>query len=248
MNVVLIRVGIDSGSGGTQGPIFKDGSFEFVPIPENKQRDPGKLTYRTARGPVTKKPLSEFVPARLHDRKIHDDPEWRTFTYGDPNNLKRRLRLLESGDLVAFYCGLHESSPGGNHEWPPRKNPPLYLIGYFEVEIAGLLSELRSKLSNPIIEEYFGENFHVKYRKGIDDPNELVLVKGNPNSRLLKRAVCISQPAEDRAGKPTKVLSDEMRKHHFGDLKGRLNITRSGPRWVTDSHVEKAAKFLRGLK
>jgi len=103
MKVVLVRVGIDSGAGGTQGPLFDGGSFEFVPIPENKERNLGKLTYQTARGPVTEKPLSEFVPERLHDRKIHDDPEWRTFTYGDPNTLKRRLRLLEPGDLLAFY-------------------------------------------------------------------------------------------------------------------------------------------------
>ena len=34
--VVLLRVGIDSGCGGIQGPLFKDGSFEFVCIPDKK--------------------------------------------------------------------------------------------------------------------------------------------------------------------------------------------------------------------
>ena len=33
---VLLRVGIDSGCGGIQGPLFKDGSFDFVCIPDNK--------------------------------------------------------------------------------------------------------------------------------------------------------------------------------------------------------------------
>src|SRR4030095_13716599 len=32
MQVVLLRVGIDTGSGGIHGPLFKDGSFEYVPI------------------------------------------------------------------------------------------------------------------------------------------------------------------------------------------------------------------------
>jgi hypothetical protein len=34
MKALLLRVGIDKGSGGIYGPIFDDGSFEFVPIPE----------------------------------------------------------------------------------------------------------------------------------------------------------------------------------------------------------------------
>ena len=34
---VLLRVGIDSGRGGIQGPLFKNGSFEFVCIPDNKR-------------------------------------------------------------------------------------------------------------------------------------------------------------------------------------------------------------------
>jgi hypothetical protein len=49
MKVALLRVGIDSGTGGMQGPIFQDGSFEFVPIPDVSGLDPrtyGKLPGR----------------------------------------------------------------------------------------------------------------------------------------------------------------------------------------------------------
>src|SRR3954454_19387711 len=35
--VVLLRVGIDAGCGGIQGPLFEDGSFDFVCIPDNKR-------------------------------------------------------------------------------------------------------------------------------------------------------------------------------------------------------------------
>lgn len=31
---MLLRVGIDKGCGGALSPIFKDGSFEYIPIPE----------------------------------------------------------------------------------------------------------------------------------------------------------------------------------------------------------------------
>jgi hypothetical protein len=35
--ILLLRVGIDMGCGGTLGPIFQDGTFEYVPIPESSQ-------------------------------------------------------------------------------------------------------------------------------------------------------------------------------------------------------------------
>jgi hypothetical protein len=39
MKVALLRVGIDSGCGGTQGPLFRDGTFEFIPIPDDRMLD-----------------------------------------------------------------------------------------------------------------------------------------------------------------------------------------------------------------
>jgi len=33
MKAVLLRIGIDTGCGGIHRPLFKDGSFEYVPIP-----------------------------------------------------------------------------------------------------------------------------------------------------------------------------------------------------------------------
>ena len=34
MKCFLLRVGIDKGFGGCPAPIFEDGTFEYVPIPE----------------------------------------------------------------------------------------------------------------------------------------------------------------------------------------------------------------------
>jgi Nucleotide modification associated domain 3 len=36
MQVVLLRVGIDSGRGGIQGPLLDDKSFEFIPIDDRR--------------------------------------------------------------------------------------------------------------------------------------------------------------------------------------------------------------------
>ncbi|WP_414691749.1 hypothetical protein [Noviherbaspirillum sp.] len=106
MNVVLLRVGIDSGSGGMQGPLFADGSFELIPIPDNKGHGP---TCGTTLG-VKGTPLSEyFSPSRrgaMSTKSMHLDPEFETFTYGDPTPPKASLRALRAGDMLVFYAGL----------------------------------------------------------------------------------------------------------------------------------------------
>ena len=56
MKALLLRVGIDKGCGGTLAPIFDDGSFEFVPIPESVPA-PGAPTYNDRIGRKGKAPL-----------------------------------------------------------------------------------------------------------------------------------------------------------------------------------------------
>ena len=61
MSVVLLRVGIDTGCGGIHGALFKDGRFEFLPIPDSRGHD--ERTYgNTAEG--TTAPLADYFPER----------------------------------------------------------------------------------------------------------------------------------------------------------------------------------------
>jgi hypothetical protein len=105
--VVLLRVGVDAGCGGIQGPLFEDGTFEFICIP-----DPKRVSVHTYGNMVSKdgEPLVRYFPRSqrkaLVDRHVHVDPEFETFTYGDPTAPKRSLRNLRPGDLLVFYCGL----------------------------------------------------------------------------------------------------------------------------------------------
>jgi hypothetical protein len=39
MRDVLLRVGIDTGADGISGPLFTDGTFEFIPIPDGHGTD-----------------------------------------------------------------------------------------------------------------------------------------------------------------------------------------------------------------
>lgn len=236
MNVVLLRVRIDSGSGGIQGPLFADGSFELIPIPDGTGT--GVRTYGNTVG-IKGRPFIEYFPlarqAAMATQPMHVDPEFDTFTYGDPTSPKAGLRNLVAGDLLVFYAGLAG--------WGHKSAPSLYLVGYFMVEWAGLAGE---HLDADVYSRC-GQNFHVMhdvlYARQRD---RLVLVKGGAGSRRLSRAHCISTMAVNKAGQPLKVLSPEAREI-FSDFGGRISIQRSPPRWVPSSHVSRARDFVLGL-
>ena len=241
--VALLRVGIDSGAAGIQGPLYPDGSFESVPIPDTFAGSGETRTYGNTLGSTHPRPLVEYFPVRQRtnkfDKPMHVDPEFKTFTYGDPTVPKRGLRRLQPGDLLVFYAGLNPwdtvagFSPGAD---------ALYLIGYFEVVYVGFASDLEPVRD---IEHDFAENFHVRnetvYRQQRD---KLLLVKGGAGSRLLRKAVCISEFGLDKVGKPLKILAREMHQH-FGGFGGRNSVQRSNPRWIPSEYADTAVRFVK---
>ncbi len=241
--VVLLRVGIDAGCGGIQGPRFEDGTFEFVCIPDSKRVS--IYTYGNMIG-RNGKPLVSYFPEsqmqRMAAQTVHVDPEWETFTYGDPTTPKRSLRHLRPGDLLVFYCGLQEWD--AETGWNRDCRPALYLAGYFEVAVAGMAHDFDKRMLN----REFGMNFHVRYptvfKKQKDD---LVLVKGGSGSHLFRKAKQISVDGRDQAGKPLKVLSPAMQKI-FGDFGGHVSIQRSPPRWVKPEFVDRAIGYVKELE
>jgi hypothetical protein len=117
-------------------------------------------------------------------------------------------------------------------------------MGYFEVEFAGKVDDLRGK----DVKRLFANNFHVKHRKVFErQKSRLVLVKGNSNSRLLRKAEKISVYSQDKSGKRLKVLSPEAQRV-FGDFGGKISIQRCPPRWVNDSLVKKAVEYIKSLE
>lgn len=237
MKVALLRVGIDSGCGGMQGPLFRDGSFEFIPIPDDRMLD--NRTYGNTLG-RSGRPFAEFFPGRRQQRManqpMHVDPEFETFTYGDPTPPKKGLRHLRKGDLLIFYAGLE----GFDFESPPA----LYLIGYFEVELAGLATDF----SDAAIRSNFAKNFHVRHRTLFEkQKHELVLAKGGRGSRLLKKAHLLSETITLPGKAPLKKMTSKMRAV-FGEFGGRHSFQRSPTRWVEPAFVSSAAAFVRRLR
>lgn len=237
MKVAMVRIGIDTGSGGIHGPLFKDGTFEYIPIPDRSGRD--ERTYGNTTGKHGKK-LVDYFPegrrAKNVNQAIHLDPEFVTFTYGDPTSPKAGLRRLQEGDMLIFYCGLEG--------WDFKSFPALYLMGYFEILAAGSACDFSANE----LKALFGENYHIRHRDVYEcQKRELVLVKGTSKSRLLNKAICISEIGHDRSGRPLKVLSTKMQKI-FGGFEGRISFQRSPTRWVRSSHVTQAAEFMRSLE
>jgi hypothetical protein len=237
MNVVLLRVGIDSGCGGAHSPLFQDQTFEFIPIPDSRRLD--ERTYGNTLGRHGRT-LSEYFPgfmqARFKTEPMHVDPEFETFTYGDPTPPKRGLSRLAPGDLLVFYAGMRG--------WPTPTPAALYLIGFFEVKLAGFASAFSAHQ----LRDQFSENFHVHHRELFrQQRDKLVLVKGSAKSRLYQRAHKIGDAQSREDGSIWQMISPAMA-NVFGRFGGIGSLQRSTPRWVEEGLVGRAAEFVRRLR
>jgi len=256
MKAVLLRVGIAPGYGGIHSPLFKDETFEFIPIPEyyNKlhKGDPidEKRTYSAYKG-TKGKPFIDYFKKEGKDKEahrdciIHLDPEFETFTYGDPNITKNTLSRLNKGDYLIFYAGLE----GYDFE----QEPALYVIGYFEVEYSLTVTDISHY---KVLLPDFKNNFHVMHKKiferDVTTPKNkgLKLVKGTKNSQLLKYPVQISQKNKrhEHSSHSTHLISEELQ-HIFGDFGGKISIQRNPLRWITkEKNVRKTVAWLKSLK
>lgn len=234
---------MDSGVGGIQGPLLPRNAFDYLPIPDNW--NPGnKVTYGCTRGRHGRI-LCDYWPAgrrreKYRGKGIHFDPEFKTFTYGDPTTPKQSLRWLDKGDMLVFYAGLQP--------WTESKgfygDPHLYIIGYFIVDRAGQVKDLFKRYGREATERAFRNCIHLS--KGAPPVKRLVLVKGKAG-RLLNRASLLSEYGRNKDGRRLKVLRRGLRKY-FGRFSERDSLQRSPPRWVAPEFARKAYRYVRSLK
>lgn len=111
---VAVNVAANTNRPGFRGPVYPDGSFAYVPIPESA------ATLPRERFPVDE-PLPTYadldlpfaVPPDLRETPVHLDPEFPGVhgrdraTYGDPHGVKAgRIAGLDPGDWLLFYATL----------------------------------------------------------------------------------------------------------------------------------------------
>jgi hypothetical protein len=198
---VAINVGANTNEPGFRGPIYADGSFEFVPIPETSPTTEPVPTYGSL-------PLSIDLPTRLEATPVHFDPEFAEFgpgeryTYGDPYGLKAApLRDLEAGDRVYFYATLDRADEAPGPPWLVY-GWGAYLIGRFVLARDPIPGDRYDTLP-PSEQARFANNAHVKR----DPFDATVLLLGDERrSQLLDRAIPLSAP--DAGTTPNRLVTE----------------------------------------
>lgn len=228
MKALLIRVGIDLGYGGLS-PIFDDYSYEYIPIyykNKREQETKEKRTYHSLKchSEVSSEnrlsSISEYVPLQIRNKPVHLDPEFETFTYGDPARTKRAALLkLEPNDLLVFYLGGIEINKTSLQE------KGVYLFGYFTVKNVHDWNVLDENERKRLSEKYLYNNAHVRSSKS---QNNLVIVQGIINkSKQLKHCIKISE-TNIKGNNPPYYASKKIKEV----LNIRDSIVRSVPLWI----------------
>lgn len=187
MTLVLVGIGADSRNTSNCPPVFEDGSFEYIPIPEQHET--------VERATFASEGFDEYLNYVVYDGKetdsldrvaIHHDPNFEEMTFGDPGKSRSKLISLEEDDILAFYSGLT----------PPRQSKPKhrFLIGYFAVDRVIDFNSLERKMLEHEIETN-KENAHIKRYRQNNDPrhlSDLVIVQGKEPGGLLDKAIKLS--------------------------------------------------------
>ena len=195
---IAINVAANTNLPGFRGPIYPDGSFVYLPIPEREPTAEPVPTYRDLLDHLDPLPFS--VDDTLWDRRVHLDPEFADYptcsryTYGDEHGVKAGpLSELRPGDSLFFYATLTRHDP------PPEVDtgPPVgwvapdwgaYLIGEFRVD---RVFDTEACADRSAFDRCgVGTNAHCKR----DPFDAKVLVVGTDDSRLFDRAVPLSSP------------------------------------------------------
>ncbi|MCB0728855.1 MAG: hypothetical protein KDD00_15430 [Ignavibacteriae bacterium] len=226
MKAILLRVGIDS-QYNALSPVWGDYTYKYIPIYYKDIKEKEKKEKRTYKDLG----LEYYVPAKIRKKKVHLDPEFKTYTYGDPGRTKRSFLLnLNKGDLLVFYLG------GETQEEPVERG--CYIFGYFVVKKVYDWNKLTNKEKKDA-EKICKENAHIRSSKSKDN---LVIVKGSPASKLLKKCIPISD--ENKKSKnPSYLASEEMKKF----IGIRDAITRAVPIVIEDEQYVKNLKYLLGI-
>ena len=172
MAVFLANVGVNAGHA-ARSPLFPDGTFALLPIPE--PRPWRKPMLRLDDLPH----LQVHAPRSWRERAVHLDPDLTSAnrTYGD--NCRRAgrafsLRRAEAGDLIAFLARLQPSAGG---------QPAFHLVGCLEVADA-----LRDVTGDPG-PGWWDANAHVRRARATNRWDSFWVFKGGDSSRHFEHAV-----------------------------------------------------------
>jgi hypothetical protein len=197
---VAINVGANTNAPGVRGPIYPDGRFEYVPIPEEEPTSEPVPTYADL-------DLDTELPEDSADEPVHLDPEFaeypecETYTYGDPYGVKARPLLdLRAGDYALFYATLTTRGTPERDWISPDWGA--YLVGQFRLARDPVAGDEYPDLPDSE-RATFQSNAHCK-REEFD---AAVLLAGDSDeSGLYETAVPLSSP--ERGATANRLVTD----------------------------------------
>lgn len=176
--IAIINVGANAASGTLRSPIFKDRTFEFVPV-KTDNPVPGLETFSEFKS-FNGKPTTEFIPKKFLSEMMHNDPEFVTHTYGDtPDKRSANLKRLNKGDTLYYLARLVECDNGN---WGKAG---FYLVGSLVLDKIIKKSDLEK---NPDLIQTVKKNAHVKrwlIKPDAEPENLWVLVGSNQSKRFI---------------------------------------------------------------
>lgn len=170
MAVFLANVGVNAGHT-ARSPLFGDGSFQVIPIPERMKWRPPMLRLRDV------PEAAEHAPESLGRIAVHLDPDFRSSppTYGDNCRRAARafaLRRARAGDRILYLARLH-----------PRSSPPaFYLVG--ELLIDAVLPDV---VADPG-PGWWEANAHVRRARATSSWDSFWVFRGAPGSGFFPTA------------------------------------------------------------
>ena len=183
MRVYLANVGANSSHGQLISPLFEDGTFELLPIPEIIRTREGRqrtVRYRDLRSHYNPdQDLLQYVPQKMWDNACHNDPEFKTLTYGDngTNGRSSALTQLREGDALLFIARLERRTASSR-----SRHSGFYLIGGLLVAHAEFVTPDHQGW------ERFSDNAHT-----IRGDPEFLGVAGSERSRRFQHAVPVTR-------------------------------------------------------
>jgi len=134
---------------------------------------------------------------------VHYDPEFKTFSWGDyPNKRTYYARQLQPGDCYFFISSLKYHPGSVKRESDISSGWAYYITGLF------VAAQLPEEVSYPISQRNrsrFGNNAHIRRLETADLGPFLVFTGDQKGSRLLKRAIPISNKKV-----PNSIANDAM--------------------------------------
>lgn len=187
--IIIVNVGVNASHGTLMSPIFTDNTFKFIPIPEDKYPTHDLPTYKEIFPQYLR-----YIPQNFHNFRVHNDPEFSTYTYGDYPDRPRvaNLKHILKGDWLFFLARLVRWQDGRF-----TNDAGFYLIGYFEIKYVLKGADVENILRNSSVSpqsylplDDIKNNAHIiRTVRGNIPQDSFWIFKGNGKSRLFKYAV-----------------------------------------------------------